>query len=77
MHEKALNWACIPFISLVLNAKKNKDFNCNMPWWTWWNKSYYYYYYNCRLTKRKGKYNLTLFKSKSCPKCPELKFWYK
>jgi hypothetical protein len=43
MHEKALNWACIPYISLVLNAKKNKDFNCNMPWWTWWNKSYYYY----------------------------------
>ncbi len=24
MHEKALNWACIPYISLVLNAKKVK-----------------------------------------------------
>jgi hypothetical protein len=24
MHEKALNWACIPYISLVLNAKKIK-----------------------------------------------------
>ena len=23
MHEKALNWACIPYISLVLSAKKN------------------------------------------------------
>ncbi len=25
MHEKALNWACIPYISLVLNAKKKKN----------------------------------------------------
>ncbi len=24
MHEKALNWACIPCFSLVLNAKKIK-----------------------------------------------------
>ncbi len=24
MHEKALNWECIPYISLVLNAKKIK-----------------------------------------------------
>ncbi len=43
MHEKALNWACIPNISLVLNAKI-KDCNCKNAMMNKMKKNYYFYY---------------------------------